>query len=36
VLDACVFDTIEQVREITESWLREYNRVSCCPTYLCA
>jgi transposase InsO family protein len=25
VLDACVFDAIEQVREITESWLREYN-----------
>ena len=25
VLDAYVFDTIEQVRDITESWLREYN-----------
>jgi putative transposase len=25
VLDAYVFDSIEQVREITESWLREYN-----------
>jgi putative transposase len=25
VLDAYVFDSIEQVREITEAWLREYN-----------
>ena len=25
VLDAYVFDSIEQVREVTESWLREYN-----------
>jgi putative transposase len=25
VLDAYVFDAIEQVREITETWLREYN-----------
>ena len=25
VLNAYVFDSIEQVREITESWLREYN-----------
>jgi putative transposase len=25
VLDAYVFDTIEQVREITEAWLYEYN-----------
>jgi transposase InsO family protein len=36
VLDAYVFETVEQVREITETWLQEYNRVSCCPTYLCA
>jgi putative transposase len=25
VLDAYVFDAIEQVRETTETWLREYN-----------
>jgi putative transposase len=25
VLDAYVFESIEQVREVTESWLREYN-----------
>ena len=25
VLDAYVFDSIEQIREITEAWLREYN-----------
>jgi hypothetical protein len=25
VLDACVFETVEQVREITETWLSEYN-----------
>jgi len=25
VLDAYVFDSIEQVREITEAWLPEYN-----------
>ena len=25
VLDAYVFDAIEQVREITETWLHEYN-----------
>jgi hypothetical protein len=25
VLDAYVFETIEQVREITEDWLSEYN-----------
>jgi putative transposase len=25
VLDAYVFDSVEQVREVTESWLREYN-----------
>ena len=36
VLDAYVFDSIEQVREVTETWLREYNHVSCCPTCLCA
>ena len=25
MLDAYVFDAIEQVREITDTWLREYN-----------
>jgi putative transposase len=25
VLDAYVFESIEQVREVTENWLREYN-----------
>jgi putative transposase len=25
VLDAYVFETVEQVREITETWLHEYN-----------
>jgi transposase InsO family protein len=25
MLDAYVFESIEQVREVTESWLREYN-----------
>jgi putative transposase len=25
VLDAYVFDSIEQVREVTERWLPEYN-----------
>lgn len=25
VLDAYVFESIEQVREVTEAWLREYN-----------
>jgi putative transposase len=25
VLDAYVFDTLDQVRDITESWLPEYN-----------
>ena len=25
MLDAYVFETVEQVREITEIWLREYN-----------
>lgn len=25
VLDACVFESIEQVREVTEIWLHEYN-----------
>jgi putative transposase len=25
VLDAYVFDSIEQVRDVTEIWLREYN-----------
>jgi len=26
VLDAYVFDSIEQVRDVTESWLRDYNQ----------
>jgi putative transposase len=25
VLDACLFETLEPVREITEAWIREYN-----------
>lgn len=26
VLDACLFDSLEQVRQITESWLHEYDQ----------
>jgi putative transposase len=26
VLSACVFESLEQIREITEFWLREYNQ----------
>jgi putative transposase len=36
VLDAYLFDSLTQVREITENWLRECNCVSYYPTNLCA
>lgn len=36
VLDAYVFDPIEQVREVPEIWLREYNEAAARQSRVCA
>lgn len=36
VLNARLFESVAELRALTNTWLRSYSRASCCPTRLCA